>query len=42
MDCDERPMHAPTGPLPAEWLKRWQSESPVPLVETWEDPDSIV
>ncbi|WP_371812503.1 acetoin utilization protein AcuC [Sporosarcina sp. Marseille-Q4063] len=29
---------APTGPLPAEWVKRWQSESPVPLVETWEDP----
>ena len=29
---------APTGPLPTEWIKRWQSESPVPLVETWEDP----
>ena len=29
---------APKGPLPTEWLKRWQSESPVPLVETWEDP----
>ncbi len=24
-----------------EWIKRWQSESPVPLVETWEDPNPL-
>ena len=28
----------PKGPLPQTWLDRWQSEAPVPLIPTWEDP----
>lgn len=32
---------APTGPLPEEWLNRWQPESPVPFIETWEDPNTL-
>ncbi|BDH62624.1 acetoin utilization protein AcuC [Lysinibacillus sp. PLM2] len=28
----------PTGPLPKEWLDKWQGESPVPFIPTWEDP----
>lgn len=28
----------PTGELPASWLSKWQSEAPVPLIPTWEDP----
>lgn len=32
---------APTGPLPADWLKAWQDQSPVPLIPTWEDPEPI-
>lgn len=32
---------APTGPLPASWLAKWQPESPVPLIETWEDPQKM-
>lgn len=31
----------PAGPLPANWLKKWQSESPVHLISTWEDPDDL-
>ena len=31
----------PTGRLPQEWLDKWQLESPVELIETWEDPDDM-
>ncbi len=31
----------PTGPLPAEWLERWQKEAPIPLIPTWEDPEPL-
>lgn len=33
--------YIPTGPLPAEWLERWQEEAPVPLIPTWEDPNPL-
>lgn len=32
---------SPTGSLPAEWLKAWQEQSPVPFIETWQDPDPL-
>lgn len=32
---------APTGRLPEQWLTSWQDESPVPFIETWEDPDPL-
>lgn len=28
----------PTGPLPTNWLDKWQPEAPVSLISTWEDP----
>ena len=31
----------PTGRLPEAWLSKWQPESPVPLIETWEDPEDL-
>ncbi|WP_243291051.1 acetoin utilization protein AcuC [Bacillus sp. FJAT-47783] len=31
----------PTGPLPKEWLDRWQSKAPVSLITSWEDPDPL-
>ncbi|WP_153730690.1 acetoin utilization protein AcuC [Sporosarcina obsidiansis] len=31
----------PTGPLPDGWLKKWQPEAPVSLIETWEDPPNL-
>lgn len=31
----------PTGNLPAPWLEKWQPESPVPLIGTWEDPENM-
>lgn len=31
----------PTGNLPADWMARWQKDSPVPLVTTWEDADDL-
>ncbi|MEO4051907.1 acetoin utilization protein AcuC [Solibacillus sp. CAU 1738] len=31
----------PTGPLPQQWLERWQGESPVPFIPTWEDPNPL-
>lgn len=34
-------IQAPTGALPEEWLKKWQPESPVSLIETWEDPPNL-
>ncbi len=34
----ERLGHEPLLPLPAEWLRAWTEESPVPLPETWLDP----
>jgi len=27
------------GPLPKDWLKKWEKESPVPLPENWHDPE---
>lgn len=32
---------APKGPLPSSWLTKWQTESPVPLIATWEDPEQM-
>lgn len=32
---------APSGPLPKEWLEKWQKESPVPLFPNWEDPNPL-
>ncbi|MGG0669838.1 acetoin utilization protein AcuC [Lederbergia citrisecunda] len=32
---------APTGRLPEQWLDAWQAESPVPFIETWQDPDPL-
>ena len=31
----------PTGPLPKEWLNKWQPEAPVPFIPTWEDPNPL-
>ena len=31
----------PEGELPKEWIEKWQKESPVPLIPTWEDPKSL-
>src|SRR5699024_10995780 len=31
----------PTGPLPQNWLDKWQTESPVKLIPTWEDPSPL-
>ena len=31
----------PTGLLPQAWLDRWQPESPVPFIPTWEDPNPL-
>lgn len=31
----------PHGPLPGDWLERWEKESPVPLIPTWEDPQPL-
>lgn len=28
----------PSGNLPDPWISKWQPESPVPLIKTWEDP----
>ncbi len=32
---------SPTGKLPESWLEKWQPESPVKLIETWEDPPNM-
>lgn len=32
---------APTGPLPQQWLDKWQTQSPVPFIPTWEDPNPL-
>lgn len=39
MAMNDLPM--PDGPIPKAWLDRWQSESPVPLVPTWMDPNPL-
>lgn len=31
----------PHGSLPQDWLDRWEEESPVPLIPTWEDPQPL-
>lgn len=31
----------PTGALPQAWLDKWQPESPVNLIPTWEDPTDL-
>ncbi|EGA90730.1 acetoin utilization protein [Planococcus donghaensis MPA1U2] len=31
----------PSGKLPASWIEKWQPESPVKLIETWEDPPNM-
>ena len=31
----------PTGALPQQWLDKWQGESPVPFIPTWEDPNPL-
>ncbi|HJH11123.1 MAG TPA: acetoin utilization protein AcuC [Metalysinibacillus jejuensis] len=38
-EMTDQPM--PTGSLPQAWLDRWQPESPVPLIPTWEDPSPL-
>lgn len=30
-----------SGPLPENWLNRWQALAPYPLPTTWEDPDDL-
>nr|WP_106780457.1 acetoin utilization protein AcuC [Lysinibacillus timonensis] len=32
---------APTGPLPKEWIDKWQIDAPVPLFPNWEDPNPL-
>ena len=39
MEMNSQPL--PHGKLPEAWLKRWQTESPVPLIETWSDPENM-
>lgn len=39
IEMTDQPM--PTGSLPQAWLDRWQPESPVPLIPTWEDPSPL-
>lgn len=29
------------GPLPIEWLEKWQSKAPVDLIRNWEDPENL-
>lgn len=31
----------PSGNLPARWIEKWQPESPVKLIGTWEDPENM-
>ncbi len=31
----------PRGPLPENWLQRWQKLSNIPMATTWEDPDDL-
>ncbi|TWT08610.1 acetoin utilization protein AcuC [Planococcus sp. CPCC 101016] len=31
----------PSGKLPEAWIEKWQPESPVKLIETWEDPANM-
>ena len=31
----------PTGPLPKDWLHKWQPEAPISLIPTWEDPHPL-
>lgn len=31
----------PSGKIPENWLNKWQRESPVPLIPTWEDPSPL-
>jgi len=30
-----------TNEIPLEWLDKWQAESPVPLIKTWDDPTKL-
>lgn len=39
MEMNDYPL--PTGPLPSQWMEKWQPESPVPLIGTWEDPENM-
>lgn len=34
-------LNTPNGNLPKEWLDRWSTESPVPLIPTWMDPNPL-
>lgn len=31
----------PRGPLPKTWIEKWQTEAPVTLIPTWEDPNPL-
>lgn len=31
----------PSGKLPESWIEQWQPESPVKLIDTWEDPPNM-
>lgn len=39
MEMNDIPL--PTGNLPKKWLEKWQPESPVALIKTWEDPEKM-
>ncbi|WP_277621509.1 acetoin utilization protein AcuC [Indiicoccus explosivorum] len=39
MEMSGQPL--PFGKLPQSWLDRWQPDSPVPLIPTWEDPQDL-
>lgn len=34
-------LSTPSGPIPQEWLEKWQPESPVTLMPNWEDPSDL-
>lgn len=34
-------MNLAKGKLPQEWLDQWNKEAPVPLIETWADPEHL-
>lgn len=39
MEMNNKPL--PEGKLPEPWLSKWQAHSPIPLIETWDDPKDM-
>ncbi|WP_223642336.1 acetoin utilization protein AcuC [Planococcus sp. 4-30] len=39
MEMNNLPL--PSGKLPESWMEKWQPESPVKLIDTWEDPPNM-